>query len=130
MKALFRADDNYKGGAVGQKLGSEADINTPWEHVRKESHQTSVFTSFSFLKKATETFSKTNIIKGSVEELNKLAIQGTIEIYTVDDVVSIMKNHPKKKIRIDANNVKKIMEKNKEVLIKGQIPASYIKLAN
>jgi hypothetical protein len=41
-----------------------------------------------------------------------------------------MKSHPKKKIRIDANNVKRIMKKNKEVLIKGQIPASYLKFTN
>ncbi len=130
METLFRGDDNYKGGAIGEPLGSEADIKTPWEQVRKESHQTSIFTSFSTSKKATETFSKKNTIKVSVKELKKLENQGKIEVYTVDDIVIMMKNHPKKKIRIDANNVKKIMEKNKEVLIKGQIPASYIKLVN
>jgi len=127
MTTLFRGDNNYKGGAIGQILGSEADINTPWEHVRKESNQTSVFTSFSHSKKVAEIFSKTNIIKVSYEELSQLEIQGKIEIYTVDFVMQIMKSHPKKKIRIDANNVRRIMTKNQEILIKGQIPASYLK---
>ena len=130
MVTLFRGDDNYKKGAVGQTLDRSADINTLWEHVRKESNQTSIFTSFSTSKKIAETFSKTNIIKIYSEELTQLESQEKIEVYTVDKVTKIMKSHPKKKIRIDANNVKRIMEKNKEVLIKGQIPASYIKSTN
>jgi len=127
---LFRGDDNYKGDAVGQRMETEADINTPWEHVRKESNQTSIFTSFSTSKKVAETFSKTDIIKIYYEALSELESQEKIEIYTVDEITKIMKSHPKKKIRIDANNVKRIMEKNKEVLIKGQIPASYLKFTN
>ena len=130
MVTLFRGDDNYKGGAVEQTLESEADINTLWEHVRKESNQTSIFTSFSTSKKVAETFSKTNIIKIDYEKLSQLESKEKIEVYTVDEVTRIMKNHPKKKIKIDANNVRRIMKKNKEVLIKGQIPASYIKHTN
>ena len=130
MTTLFRGDKNYKEGAIGQILESEANINTPWEPVRKESNQTSIFTSFSFSKKVAETFSKTNIIKVSFEEFIQLETIGQIELYTVDDVTKMMKNHPKKKIRIDANNVKRIMAKNQEILIKGQIPASYLKLIN
>jgi len=130
MTTLFRGDNNYKGGAVGKTLGCKANINTPWEHVRKESNQTSIFTSFSTSKKVAETFSKTNIIKVSYEELSQLEAQEKIELYTVDDVTKMMKSDPKKKIRIDANNVRRIMTKNNEILVKGQIPASYLKFTN
>lgn len=130
MTTLFRGDNNYKGGAVRKTLRCEANINTPWEHVRKESNQTSIFTSFSTSKKVAETFSKTNIMKVSYEELSQLEAQGKIELYTVDDVTKMMKSDPKKKNRIDANNVRRIMAKNNEILIKGQIPALYLKSTN
>jgi uncharacterized Fe-S cluster-containing radical SAM superfamily protein len=60
MTTLFRGDNNYKGGAVGETLGCEANINTPWEHVRKESNKTKPVFSLHLapLKKLRKLFQK------------------------------------------------------------------------
>ena len=125
---LFRGDDNYNGGSVGKPLGSSADINTPWDHVRKEDNKTSIFTSFATTRKSTKKFtSENNVSKVSLSDLNNLQKEGVIKVYSSDDVAEMMKNHPDKRIRKDANNVKQIMKKNNEVLIEGEIPESVIK---
>jgi len=125
---LFRGDDNYSGGSVGKPLGSSADITTPWDHVRKESNKTSIFTSFATTRKSTKKFSSgNNTSKVSLSDINNLQKEGVIKVYGPDDVAKMMKNHPDKRVRKDANNVKQIMKKNNEVLIEGEIPESVIK---
>ncbi len=124
---VFRGDDFYKGGDMGLPLGSEADIMTPWEHVRRESNQSSIFTSFSDTRASALKFTKgNNVYKVSMDDLRRLETEGVIKIHTPESVAEAMKSHPKRKIRIDANNVKQIMEKNGEILVEGQIPSKYI----
>lgn len=98
--------------------------------MRRESNQTSIFTSFSFKKnKANDFTTKGNISKVSMDDLKKLEADGVIKIHTPDDVASMMKNNQKKKIKKDANNVKEIMTKNDEILIEGEIPSEFIQPA-
>jgi uncharacterized protein RhaS with RHS repeats len=77
---LFRGDDNYaRGSNIGSPLGSGANITTPWDHVRRESSQTSIFTSFSESRAAAGRFTKTgNISKISWQDLKKIEADGLI----------------------------------------------------
>ena len=138
LSYLFRADDNYKiGNSIGFELDSEeaiaADIQNPWVHVLdKESTQTSRYISFSSAIAikgggGSQKFTKKNkIIKVLWEVLQQLKTNGKIRIYTPEDVAEIISQHPKKKIRRKANDVKAAMEKNGEILIEGQIPGSVV----
>ncbi|GEM_PF-1214934 len=135
---LFRADDNYKiGNPVGFEPDSEeaiaADIQNPWVHVLdKESAQTSRYISFSTaitIKSGggSQKFPKNNkIFKVPWKALQQLEAEGKIRIYTPEDVAEIINQHPKKKVRRKANDVKAAMEKNGEILIEGQIPGNVI----
>ena len=58
-------------------------------------------------------------------ELN-LEAEGKIRIYTLEKVAELISQHPKKKIRNLANDVKTAMEKNGEIIIEGQIPGYLI----
>ncbi|NJO60860.1 MAG: hypothetical protein HC836_22165 [Richelia sp. RM2_1_2] len=139
---LFRADDNYKiGNPVGFKLDSEeaiaADIQNPWVHVLdKESVQTSRYISFSTAITiqgggGSLKFTKNNkIFKVPWKALQQLKTEGKIRIYTPEDVAEIINQHPKKKVRRKANDVKAAMEKNGEIIIEGQIPGNVIIWAN
>ncbi len=130
---LFRGDDYYKAGPLGFEIGSkeaeEAEIQTPWEHVRKkQSEQTSRFVSFSITRRGTAKFTKKNrILKATLDALDALKNKGTIKIYTPDDVERLMLAHDKPKVRRLARSVKQDMEKNGEVLIEGLIPAEILK---
>jgi RHS repeat-associated protein len=126
---LFRGDDFYrKGSDIGNPLGSSADIETPWEHVRRESKgESSKFTSFSEERSKAANFSKRNkIIKVPLEDLHALEREGKIKIHTPDSVKETMKNSGNRRLAKDANNVAEIMRKNKEVLIEGVIPEKLI----
>ncbi|POR19878.1 hypothetical protein BWK58_14200 [Flavobacterium columnare] len=126
---VYRADDFYKSGDIGIKLGGKADIMTPWEHVRRPSKgETSLFTSFSELRGKVLKFTK----KGKVysidfEDLKRLEFEGLIKIHTPNSVKQMMLNSANKRLLKDANNVFEIMNKNKEILIEGLIPQSTIK---
>ncbi|MGO4288520.1 DUF6531 domain-containing protein [Chitinophaga sp. RAB17] len=123
---LFRGDDGYTGGNVGTPLGQEADIETPWEHVRRESRgETSKYTSFTEKQGIAKDFGK--VRKVSKADLEAMEAEGTIKIHTPESVAEMMKNSGNKKLARDANNVKQIMEKNKEILIEGEIDGSKIK---
>jgi hypothetical protein len=139
-KFLFRGDDDYRlGDPVGLPIGSEeadqADIQTPWEHVReKQSDMTSRYVSFSEIvgsaKGGAAKFArKDKITKAAMDALKDLQAQGVIRILTPDDVVAMMLAE-KRKISRFANDVKRQMMNNHEVLIEGQIPGSYIKRIN
>ena len=126
---LFRGDDIHSGGNIGQPIGSDADITTPWQHVSdKESGQSSKFTSFSETKKASMKFTKgNNVFKISLEDIASLQSQGKIRVLTPDDVAEQMRNHPDKKVRKKANSVRENMKRNKEILIEGEIPEEFIR---
>ncbi len=139
---LFRADDNYKiGNPVGFELNSQeaiaADIQNPWVHVLdKESVQTSRYISFSSAITiqgggGSQKFTKNNkIFKVPWKVLQQLEAEGKIRIYTPEDVAEIINQHPKKKVRRKANDVKAAMEKNGEIIIEGQIPGNFVVWAN
>ncbi len=125
----FRGDDTYKGGDLGIPMGGNADIKTPWEHVRRPSSgETSLFTSFSGTRGKVLKFTKKGkVFKVSLEDLKKLELENMIKMHTPDLVRDLMKNSGNKRLKKDANNVFEIMRKNNEMLIEGQIPGSFIK---
>lgn len=135
---LFRADDNYKiGEPVGFELDSEqamaAEIQNPLDHVlNKESGQTSRYVSFSVAIAikgggGSGRFTKKNkILKVATKALQELESEGTIRIYTPEQVGEIIRQNPKKKISKQANNVKSAMDKNGEILVEGQIPGALV----
>jgi RHS repeat-associated protein len=128
LSSLFRGDDGYTGGDMGRPLGSDADIKDPWDHVRRESTESSAFTSFSETNKSASKFTEDgNVFKVDRAELEKMQEAGEIKIHTPEDVRDAMKVHPDKKVRKDANNVYEIMKKNDEVLVEGVIPENLIK---
>ncbi|MFC4636202.1 hypothetical protein ACFO3O_20005 [Dokdonia ponticola] len=127
--SVFRGDDNYDGGNIGIKLGGDADIKTPWEHVRRPGKgESSLFTSFSGVKKNTIKFTKKGkVYKVSFDDLKKIELEGGIKIHTPNSVKKSMLDSGNKKLRKDANNVFEVMKKNNEILIEGIIPESIIK---
>ncbi len=109
---------------------------TPWEHARmgdNPSGKTTIFRSFTTDTKVAKYFGgnkMTNVYKVSMDDLKKLEAEGKIKIHTPESVRDIMKQSGNKNLRIDANNVKQIMEKNGEVLIEGVIDGNLIKACN
>lgn len=128
---VFRGDDKYDGGSIGIKLGGDADIKTPWEHVRRPGKgESSLFTSFSGVRENTIKFTKKRkVYKVSFDDLKKLELEGGIKIHTPNSVKKSMIDSGNKKLKIDANNVFEIMKKNNEILIEGIIPEIIIKKA-
>jgi RHS repeat-associated protein len=125
--SLFRGDDGYgRGDPMGLPMGSDADITTPWDHVRKDPGESSIFTSFAETKNAADKFGD-DVYKVSREELEKLAESGQVELYTPQDVYDLMMMDADAAVRADAKNVREIMEKNEEILVEGEIPADIIK---
>ncbi len=126
---IFRGDDFYNGGDIGTPLGGDADITTPWEHVRRESNgETSKFTSFATKRNNAMKFTKKGkVSKVSMDDIRQLEADGVIKVHTPESVRDAMKNSGNKKLRKDANNVFEIMKKNNEVLIEGTIPSNKIK---
>lgn len=128
LKFLFRGDDFYSGGPVGRPLGSDADITTAWEHVRRKSNETSIFTSFAEDRKSAAKFTDgNNIYKVDLDRIRQLEADGVIKTYTPDEIFDMMRNSADTKIRRDASNVRDIMRKNKEILVEGQIPEDDVK---
>jgi hypothetical protein len=124
---LFRGDDYYAGGPVGFVLDSEeakaADIQTPWEHVGKESNESSRFTSFSTTKKGASTFGS-RIYKVPVLNVHYLMSTQQIKLYYPETVEAMMRSHPSKSVWKNAKNAPATMRRNDEVLVEGQIPGS------
>ena len=133
---VFRGDDFYLPGMdVGIPLDSEeaaaAKIQKPWEHVReKEGAVTSRYVSFSDIvggpKGGAAKFAKKDAIyKAAWDALKELEKAGQIRILTPADVEKMMLEE-KPKIKKLAGEVRRLMEKNHEVLIEGHIPGSYM----
>jgi hypothetical protein len=144
---LFRGDDYYTGGPIGFVLHSpeaeDADIQTPWEHVREaesgprksrgkeddDYRRTSRYVSFAITKRGAAKFTKRNRIqKTLLEKLKELAAgpTSTLRILEPADVEAMMLAHDKRRVRDKAADVRRLMEKNDEVLIEGQIPAELL----
>ncbi|WP_437876907.1 PAAR-like domain-containing protein [Sorangium sp. So ce513] len=128
-KFMYRGD-NYRGknDPVGYPLGSpeadSADIQTPWDHVqKKQSDMTSRYTSLATEQKNAAKFGSTyKISRNDLEQLEK---SGAIKILTPDDVKTMMENEGMSKSAIQG--VMQDMQKNNEILIEGQIPATHVK---
>src|SRR5262249_36221646 len=99
---------------------------TPWGHVRKDPGESSIFTSFAESKKAADKFGD-DVYKVSREDLERLAQDGQVELYTPEDVYDLMIMDADEAVRNDAKSVRQIMEKNEEVLVEGEIPADIIR---
>ncbi|WP_437798148.1 PAAR-like domain-containing protein [Sorangium sp. So ce693] len=128
-KYMYRGDD-YRGKTdpVGYPLGSpeasSANIQTPWDHVqKKQSNMTSRYTSLATEQKNAAKFGSTyKIPREDIEQLEK---SGTIKVLTPEHVKTMMENEGMSKPSIQG--VMQDMKKNNEILIEGQIPASYVK---
>jgi len=95
---LFRGDGYYDDCDLGKPLESDADIITPWDHVRRESNESSIYTSFATTKNKTSKFTKNgNVYKVSMDDMKKLESESIIKIHTADDVANSMKRHSNKK---------------------------------
>lgn len=134
---IFRGDDNYRGGSVGLSLGSEADaadIQDFAEHVlRKQSHRTSRYTSFTMetriARKFTSAADPRFIRKAELIVLGGLEKQGVIKIWDAEQVHAALRQGPKKLAK-QAADVRAAMRRNREVLIEGRIPEGLLQPTN
>lgn len=130
---VFRGDDNYLAGSVGLSLGVEADaaeIQDFAEHVlRKESHRTSRYTSFTTETKIARKFTCASdnryVRKTETIVLRGLEAQGVIKVWESEQVYAVLRQGSKKLAK-QAADVRAAMRKNREVLIEGQIPEAVL----
>lgn len=129
---VFRGDDTYAGGPVGQPKEGEITAEDIIKHVGEEGDGR--LTSFSEKLKSSsgnrgaDYFTKKGkIVKVELEDLESLSAQGEISIIKKDQAREIIRNHPKKKIKDSANAIYQTMDKNNEILVHGQIPGRYVK---
>ena len=129
---VFRGDDTYAGGSIGQPKEGNITAEDIIKHV--EAKGDGRLTSFSEKIKSSPTSrganyftSKGKIVKVELESLELLSEQGEISVITKEQAREIIRGHSKSKIKDRANGVYQTMNKNNEVLIHGQIPAQYIK---
>ena len=128
MTCLFRGDDNYKqGDDIGSPIIKDKDIaETIVNHVRQKQKKNNYLTSFTEKYGVTKQFTKKNrVVKITKEKIKSLK---DVNMYNSDDAFSLISKHPKKKIRKLALEIKKIMDKNSEILIEGIIPKKFISL--
>ncbi|MDM8562409.1 hypothetical protein QUF54_03555 [Candidatus Marithioploca araucensis] len=130
-KFLFRGDDSYKGGDIGMPIRFDVDAIDIINHIRQKKTG-NPYVSFS-TKQAKGTgdsrgagFFGQKILKVSTDDLKSLIDSGAVKIIIPDDAYNIISLHPKKKISRDAGNIRRIMQRNNERLIQGQIPSSII----
>jgi RHS repeat-associated protein len=119
---IFRADDNYKGGDIGDVgLGGNADIMDPYTHVqKKKTGQTSIYSSFSDSKSKVSPKFGSNVSKVKLDELKKLEAEGKIKIHTPDDIQKMIGGKKGK-------NAARSMRNNGEILVEGIVPADLVK---
>jgi hypothetical protein len=137
IRYIFRGDDYYRGGPVGRPLGAEADaadIQDMAEHVlRKESRRTSRYTSFTRETKIARKFTSfpdnRHVRKVEMVVLRDLAIRGIIRIWQPDQVHAALRQNSGKLAK-QAADVRAAMQKNREILIEGQIPEGVLQPAN
>jgi hypothetical protein len=63
-----------------------------------------------------------SVTKVSMEDLRQLEQQGKIKIYTPEDVETLLLNSGNKKLAKQASAIRQQMERNREILIAGEIP--------
>ena len=125
---LFRGDNNFKlGNSIGNSNSSitaEAII----QHVQGKGG--GVFTSFSTkLAKGAADSRGAKFFGNRAVKVDQNDLGGITQI-TPDNAFNIINSHSKKKIRVQAGNIRANMQRNNEVLTHGQIPANVIQSAN
>jgi len=130
-KFIFRGDDAYEGRDIGKSLNSDVDALEIIQHIQQKKTG-NPFVSFSTKRVAgthdsrgAAFFGKT-ILKVNIDDINHLIDSGVIRVITPDDAFDIISTHPKKKVNVLAGSIRRNMQRNNEVLIAGQIPASII----
>ncbi len=134
---VFRGDDHYQGGPVGQALGAEADeadIQNFADHVlRKESNLSSRYASFAEEMKVARKFTCASdnryVSRVEMAKLRELEAQEIIKIWDPDQVYEALTAGPRKLAK-QAADVRAVMRRNREILIEGQIPARVLERAN
>jgi hypothetical protein len=130
---IFRGDDHYLGGPAGRAFGEEADsadIQNFADHVlRKESNLSSRYLSFSeevrIARRFTSGSDNRYVRKTSLVALRQLEEKGVIRIWDPTQVYEALRAGPKKLAK-QAADVQAAMKRNREVLIKGQIPGGIL----
>jgi hypothetical protein len=126
---VFRGDDNHRDGPVGLSLGAEADaadIQDFAEHVlRKESHRTSRYTSFTketkIARKFTSAADNRYVRKTEMSILREFEAQGVIKIWHPEQVYVALRQGSRKQAK-QASDVRSAMHRNCEILLEGRIP--------
>jgi hypothetical protein len=132
-KYVFRGDDNYRGGPVGRTLGDEADaanIQDAADHVlRKESHRSSRYTSFTTELKVARRFTSAvdnrHVSKVELARLRELETEGRLAIWDPERTYEALRQGARKLAR-QAADVRASMRRNSEILIEGQIPPEFL----
>lgn len=133
---IFRGDDRYvRGNPMGQVLDSEhepPEAREFMEHVQANLKRGKIsrFLSFTRSVRTATRFTKANrIYRVQFKELRRLEQAGEVRIYNADQVRDLMEKDPDPAVRNQANNVRRNMERNQEILVEGQIPATLISRA-
>jgi hypothetical protein len=118
-------------------LGAEADavdIQDVADHVlRKEPQLSSRFTSFALEVRVARRFTKApdnrHVFKVELARLLELEAKGTVKIWGPEQVFAALSAGSKKQAK-QAGDVQTAMQRNKEILIEGQIPADAVERVN
>ena len=128
-KFVYRGDDYYISGSIGEPLDQADQTKRAQEavfHIRNSRSKTKRYTSFTLSKVIAGKFTKRRRIrKVAWVVLKKLESEGRIRILTPDDTYNLIKSNGNKRISRLAHDMKMIMEKNREILIEGEIPVFY-----
>lgn len=135
---LFRGDSDYRHGPIGRDLGSDADeaeIQSPAEHVlRKQSRRSSRYSSFTtevaIARKFTNAAENRYVRKVDLRELRRLESNGQVRILDPDRVYNELLMSGERKFARQAADVRAAMNRNKELLIEGQVPAEIVEPVN
>ncbi|MCE3602673.1 RHS domain-containing protein [Massilia sp. P8910] len=123
---LFRGDNAYSGGPIGQPMQGGVTANDIWQHVTSKGDGS--LTSFSEqLKNGNGTRGATffgDPVKVSKDAIADLVAEGKLQAITPEQAKEIMKADPRLKAK--ANDVMQIMKKNNEVLVRGEVPGEIV----
>jgi RHS repeat-associated protein len=130
----FRGDDDHiQGLPMGYPLNSEeannAEVQGPWDHIDKETYMTSRYRSFATTYYNTLKFSHKDPKRiWKVLRRDLMALELLVQVRVIDRLTAVAMTaaHKKGSIRKKAGKVNQVMEKNREVLIEGEIPGNAI----
>ncbi|MGU7768716.1 RHS repeat-associated core domain-containing protein [Burkholderia sp. MR1-5-21] len=131
-RAIYRGDDSYEGGPIGEPGTGNFTAKDIWNHVRE--HGDGTFTSFSEVlngpgadRRGGASFFGSKIIAVSSDDIDALKESGAIKTVNAEEARAIFQAD--RKLRTKANDVFTIMKKNNEILVHGQIPEENLKIS-